>query len=124
MISFPWITTLTAVPLVGAIAVLALSGKNKSLVRWTALAFSLISLLLTLILWHKFNTLADGFQFQELHTWIPSLNVDYRVGIDGLGLRSSCRLACSHPGRLNNECPFTSRWFSYFRHACSAPSLP
>jgi NADH-quinone oxidoreductase subunit M len=86
MTSFPWITTLTVVPLVGAIAVLALGGRNKSLVRWTALAFSLISLLLTLILWHNFNTAADGFQFQELHTWIPSLNVDYRVGIDGLGL--------------------------------------
>jgi NADH-quinone oxidoreductase subunit M len=86
MITFPWITTLTAVPLIGAIVLLALGGRNKLLVRWTALAFSLIALVLTLILWYKFNTVADGFQFQELHHWIPSLNVDYRVGIDGLGL--------------------------------------
>jgi NADH-quinone oxidoreductase subunit M len=86
MTSFPWLTILTAVPLVGALAVLALGGRSKSLARWTALAFSLVSLLLTLILWHNFNTAADGFQFQELHSWIPSLNVDYRVGIDGLGL--------------------------------------
>ena len=27
-----------------------------------------------------------GMQFQERHTWIPSLNVEYRLGVDGLGL--------------------------------------
>ena len=86
MIAFPWITTLTIVPVVGAIVLLALSGRNKVLVRWVAMAFSLVALILTLVLWHKFNTVADGYQFQELHPWIPSLNVDYRVGIDGLGL--------------------------------------
>jgi NADH-quinone oxidoreductase subunit M len=86
MITFPWITTLTMVPVVGAIVLLALGGRNKVLVRWIALAFSLVALILTLVLWHKFNTVADGFQFQELHTWIPSLNAEYRVGIDGLGL--------------------------------------
>ena len=86
MITFPWITTLTTVPVVGAVVLLALGGRNKVLVRWVALAFSLVALILTLVLWHKFNTVADGYQFQELHPWIPSLNVDYRVGIDGLGL--------------------------------------
>ncbi len=86
MNAFPWLTILTALPLVGALAVLALGGSNKVLARWTALAFSLTSLLITLILWHGFNTTTDGFQFQELHAWIPSLNVSYRVGIDGLGL--------------------------------------
>jgi len=86
MNSFPWLTILTFVPLVGALAVLALGGRNKAVVRWTALAFSAVSLLITLVLWHSFNSAADGFQFQELHAWIPSLNVSYRVGIDGLGL--------------------------------------
>jgi NADH-quinone oxidoreductase subunit M len=86
MIAFPWITTLTIVPVVGAIVLLALGGRNKVLVRWVAMAFSFVALILTLVLWHKFNTVADGYQFQQLHSWIPSLNVEYRVGIDGLGL--------------------------------------
>ncbi|MGA8939834.1 MAG: NADH-quinone oxidoreductase subunit M [Acidobacteriaceae bacterium] len=86
MNSFPWISILTALPLAGAVVVLLLGRKNKPLVRWTALAFSLVALIVTLLLWHNFNTAADGFQFQELHSWIPALNVDYRVGIDGLGL--------------------------------------
>jgi NADH-quinone oxidoreductase subunit M len=86
MTPFPWLTILTAVPLIGALVVLMLGGRNKALVRWTALSFAAISLILTLVLWHSFNRAADGFQFQELHAWIPSLNVSYRVGIDGLGL--------------------------------------
>jgi NADH-quinone oxidoreductase subunit M len=85
MIAFPWITTLTVVPVVGAIVLLALGNRN-SLVRRVALAFSFLTLILTLILWHKFNITANGYQFQELHAWIPALNADYKVGIDGLGL--------------------------------------
>ena len=42
--TFPWLTILTALPLVGALVVLALGDRNKSLARWTALAFSLVSL--------------------------------------------------------------------------------
>ncbi len=86
MITFPWISTLTIVPVVGAIVLLAFGSRNKVLVRWIALAFSLLALVLTLVLWHQFNPLADGYQFQELHAWIPALNAEYRVGIDGLGL--------------------------------------
>ena len=86
MIAFPWISTLTIVPVVGAIVLLAFGSRNKVLVRWIALAFSLLALVLTLVLWHQFNPLADGYQFQELHAWIPALNAEYRVGIDGLGL--------------------------------------
>ncbi len=86
MITFPWISTLTIVPVVGAIVLLAFGSRNKVLVRWIALAFSFLALVLTLALWHQFNPLADGYQFQELHAWIPALNAEYRVGIDGLGL--------------------------------------
>jgi NADH-quinone oxidoreductase subunit M len=86
MNTFPWITTLTAVPVVGALVLLAFGNRNKVAVRWIALAFSFITLILTLALWHKFNVTADGYQFQELHAWIPTLNANYRVGIDGLGL--------------------------------------
>jgi NADH-quinone oxidoreductase subunit M len=86
MIAFPWITLLTAVPIVGALVLLTLGGQNRNLVRWSALAFSFAALLLTLILWSHFDSASGGLQFQERHTWIPTLGVEYRVGIDGLGL--------------------------------------
>jgi NADH-quinone oxidoreductase subunit M len=86
MIAFPWITVLTAVPVAGALVLLALGERNKNLVRWLALSFSFIALVLTLILWCHFDSASGGLQFQERHSWIPTLGVEYRVGIDGLGL--------------------------------------
>jgi NADH-quinone oxidoreductase subunit M len=86
MTQFPWITVLTAVPVVGALVLLALGGRNKNLVRYSALAFSLAALVLTLLLWHHFDPASGSLQFQEWHRWIPDMGVEYHVGIDGLGL--------------------------------------
>jgi len=85
MTGFPWISGLTVLPVVGAVLLFAIGG-NKALVRWTALAFSLIALFATLVLWAHFDSNSAGLQFQERHIWIPALGADYRVGIDGLGL--------------------------------------
>lgn len=86
MMAFPWITVLTAVPMVGALALLALGEKNKNLVRWSALAFSFFSLGITLILLFHFDSMSGSLQFQEQHEWISAIGVQYRVGVDGLGL--------------------------------------
>src|SRR5258708_5380095 len=86
MNAFPLITVLTAVPLIGAIAVLGVGAKNQNLTRGVALIFSFIALAMTLILWHRFNPASGELQFEELHNWIPAIAVQYHLGIDGLGL--------------------------------------
>jgi NADH-quinone oxidoreductase subunit M len=82
----PMLTLLTALPVAGALVLLALGSKNKNLVRWTALAFSFAALAVTLFLWFRFDRTSGALQFQERHIWIPALRVDYHLGIDGLGL--------------------------------------
>src|SRR5262249_54142522 len=37
-------------------------------------------------LWQKFDASAAGLQFIERHAWIPAINAEYLVGIDGLSL--------------------------------------
>ncbi|MHB8303600.1 MAG: complex I subunit 4 family protein [Acidobacteriaceae bacterium] len=86
MTAFPWLTVLTVVPVAGAIVLLAVGGRNKNFARWLALTFSFLALLLTLVLWHNFNSASGGMQFQERYAWIAALGVEYHVGIDGLGL--------------------------------------
>jgi NADH-quinone oxidoreductase subunit M len=86
MNAFPLITILTAVPLIGALGVLGLGAKSRTLARGTALTFSFIALALALVLWHRFNPTSGELQFEELHPWIPAIGVRYHVGIDGLGL--------------------------------------
>jgi NADH-quinone oxidoreductase subunit M len=84
--SFLSITFLTIVPLIGAIAVLVIAGRNAKLARGLALAFAFLALAITLALWHRFDPTSGSLQLEELHDWIPALNVQYHVAIDGLGL--------------------------------------
>ncbi|HEY5330737.1 MAG TPA: NADH-quinone oxidoreductase subunit M [Acidobacteriaceae bacterium] len=81
----PWLSILTALPVAGAIVV-SLTGQNKRLTRATALAFSLAALALTLLIAAHFDRSLGALQFNERHAWIPALNIDYHLGIDGLGL--------------------------------------
>ena len=86
MTAFPWITFLTFLPLAGALVLLIFGGLGKSFARYSALAFSFAALVLTLILWLHFDASSGSLQFQQHISWIPALGVEYRVGIDGLGL--------------------------------------
>jgi NADH-quinone oxidoreductase subunit M len=80
------ISCLTIAPLLGAIVVLLVGAQNKKLTRCVALAFAFFALVITLVLWHRFNPAYGGLQFENVHPWIPTLGVQYHVGVDGLGL--------------------------------------
>jgi NADH-quinone oxidoreductase subunit M len=86
MNGFPVLTFLTLVPLLGALVVVGVNPAQKKLARLLALGFSLAALALTLVLWHYFDSASGVLQFQERHRWIPTLGVEYRLGVDGLGL--------------------------------------
>jgi NADH-quinone oxidoreductase subunit M len=86
--NLPWLTILTLVPLFGGIVVAGLGAEQKRLVRGLALAFSLVGLTGALCLWIHFDAASGGIQFGEgeRHAWVPSLGIEYRLGVDGLGL--------------------------------------
>jgi len=86
MSTFPWITIITATPIVGALVLALVGDRNKQIVRWVAVAFSLAALLMVATIWHRFDPTMGMLQFQERYSWVPSLNIEYHVGIDGLGL--------------------------------------
>ena len=54
--------------------------------RWIALATAIVDLLLSLTVLFLFDTAASGFQFVEQAVWIPSINAQYQVGVDGLSV--------------------------------------
>ena len=71
-------------PLLGMAAVLVVPASNKNLVRWVANLAALASFLVTLPLVLRFDPKAAGFQFGERASWIPSLGVNYSLGVDGI----------------------------------------
>ena len=86
MTGLPLLTILTLVPFFGALVVVGLAAEQKQLARWLSFGLSLGALALTLVLWHRFDSASGGLQFPERYAWIPVLGVEYRLGVDGLGL--------------------------------------
>jgi NADH-quinone oxidoreductase subunit M len=86
MTGFPLISIITLVPLLGALVVVGLNADCKQLARRLALVFSLIALALALVLWRWFDPASNAVAFEERRTWIPTLGIEYHVGLDGLSL--------------------------------------
>jgi NADH-quinone oxidoreductase subunit M len=55
-------------------------------VRWIALIGSVISLLVTLPLYTRFQTASAAMQFVENSPWIERFNVNYHLGVDGISI--------------------------------------
>ncbi len=74
---------LVTLPLGAALIWLA---PDERQVRWIALLTALLDLLLALAVLAGFNRGHEGFQFVEYVEWIPSLNIHYHLGVDGLSV--------------------------------------
>jgi len=77
-------------PVFGGIAVLLLgdAGDPKSAkaggMRWLALAVSLATFVLSLVLYSNFDVATAAMQFVEKTSWIDAFNVEYYLGVDGI----------------------------------------
>jgi len=72
--------------LAGILVLFTGSDRNAPLARWLALLGSLASFLATLPLVTRFDRDDGGFQFQEGWDWIPSFNIHYHLGVDGIAV--------------------------------------
>src|SRR6478735_7626030 len=82
--SFPWLTALIVVPILGAVAVWALPAHRT---RAVALGVALLELVLGVAALTAFDVADAGtVQLTEVHGWIPAFGVSYAVGVDGVGL--------------------------------------
>lgn len=71
-------------PCIGAVLCLLTPSAEKS--RQVALGTSIVTLVMTLVLAMAFQTGYSGPQFVTSADWIPAINVQYRIGLDGLSL--------------------------------------
>jgi len=81
------LTLITFIPFVlGSIPILFIpKGREDWMRRW-AVVVSLVPLVLASILWFSYNPNQVGMQFQEKYSWIPSINVFYHMGVDGISV--------------------------------------
>src|SRR3989475_6762219 len=77
---------ITYLPLFGALALLLLDKEKKTLIIQAATGIALVDFLLSVPLFFMYDASQGGFQFQNKASWIPSIGVQYYVGIDGISL--------------------------------------
>ncbi|VBB68597.1 NADH-ubiquinone oxidoreductase chain M [invertebrate metagenome] len=89
MADWPLLSLITFLPLAGATVILTIRGDEALIARNArnvALLVSVVTFMLSLILWHRFNLDTADFQFVEKRTWLPGLGVTYHMGVDGISL--------------------------------------
>jgi NADH-quinone oxidoreductase subunit M len=86
MNGIPILSLLILIPLIGAVMIVGLGAEQKRLARSLALGFSFVSLGLAILLWSRFVPASGELQFEETHAWVPSIGVQYHLGVDGLSL--------------------------------------
>ncbi|HKQ96638.1 MAG TPA: NADH-quinone oxidoreductase subunit M [Candidatus Polarisedimenticolia bacterium] len=80
------LTVVTFVPLFGALLLLLVPRERKEVFIYGSTALAGLDFLLSIPLWTRFDTSAEGYQFVERASWIPSIGVQYFLGIDGISM--------------------------------------
>ncbi len=80
--TLPVLTILTALPAVAGL--IALVSSRPATARAVALVAAVVALVISLFVW--FSLGSDGtMKFVERSSWVPSLGIEYHLGVDGLG---------------------------------------
>lgn len=78
------ISLMIAIPLIGAI--ITFLTRTREQARTIALLASGISLVISLIIFSRFDSSISTIQFAESYPWIASLGVSLKFGLDGIGM--------------------------------------
>ncbi|MCB9410847.1 NADH-quinone oxidoreductase subunit M [Mycolicibacterium sp.] len=84
--TFPILSALWAVPVLGAIAILLLPASMRMAAKYGGLAVSLAVLGLAVVLATRFDPSGQRYQFVENRPWIESFGTGYILGVDGIAL--------------------------------------
>jgi NADH-quinone oxidoreductase subunit M len=88
MFGFGILSGLVILPAIGALCILVLRGDDEATrrnARWIALAATIITFLLSLVAWGRFDTADAGYQLLEQKSWFGS-GLGYKMGVDGISM--------------------------------------
>ncbi len=92
--SWPILSIITFLPLCGAFFAFFISSKDdvnnntnvNQNIKFVALWTSVMTFVISLLIWINFDYQLQGYQFVENTQWVPSLGIVYHLGVDGLSL--------------------------------------
>jgi proton-translocating NADH-quinone oxidoreductase chain M len=80
------LSSIIILPVLGTLIILFIPNKEITYIKSIGLIFSLLTFILSLFLWIFFDKSTSKFQFVEEFIWIPSSNINFYIGIDGISL--------------------------------------
>ena len=80
------LSILIILPLIGAVILVFTNDNHLDRIRNVALSFSMLTFFLSTFLWVLFDRSTAKFQFVEEFLWIPSSNINFFIGVDGISL--------------------------------------
>lgn len=82
------LSLLVFLPLAGALLIVAMSKEHKNVIRYIAAGTSILTLIISLILWANFDRSVTGIQFGQKIPWfdLGFMQIHYEVGVDGLSM--------------------------------------
>jgi NADH-quinone oxidoreductase subunit M len=80
------LTFIAFLPALGALLLLLIPRERTGLLRAVALAASLVTFAVAVGLFFSFDPAQGGMQFVEQASWIPTLGISYKLGVDGISL--------------------------------------
>lgn len=71
-------------PIIGAVVAIAIPNVKDNVVRWITLCTTSIVLILSVVLYLRFDTSTAAMQFVVKVPWIEQFHINYHLGIDGI----------------------------------------
>jgi len=87
--SFPILSTVTFLPLIGAALILIVRGEDaiaRQNIRFIALITTIVTFILSLGIWINFDATNPSFQMKEQVNWLDGDTIGYRMGVDGISM--------------------------------------
>ena len=78
------ISWMIAVPFLGIVLLAFVHGEES--IRRIAFGITMVEFFLSLILWRSFDFTLQSMQFVERVEWMPTFNIQYAVGVDGISI--------------------------------------
>ena len=84
--SFPILSALVLVPVLGSLLVALLSDRRPEWVKLSAVLTSVVTAGMSIWLLASFSTHEGGFQFVSRHDWVEAWGISWHLGVDGISL--------------------------------------
>jgi NADH-quinone oxidoreductase subunit M len=81
---FPVLSIIAFTPLVAGMLILLLPAERKTEARVAALAAGIFALALSIWVFFSYDKSVAGYQFVEVHNWLPALGIRLQFGVDGI----------------------------------------